>query len=106
MIGIFEPTMPLSEIALRTTIVYLAIIFVVRITPKRNAGHISPNDILTLIVIGSIATDAIAGASTSLGDLGIMIVLVIGWGYVLDRLEYRFPGLRRLLRHRQTPLIN
>lgn len=98
--------MPLWEIAVRATVVYLALVFLIRVIPKRNAGHISPNDMLTLIVIGGLATDAILGGSTSLGDILIMTGLIIAWGYALDVLEYRFPVLQRVLRDRQTPLID
>jgi uncharacterized membrane protein YcaP (DUF421 family) len=34
-----------------------------------------------------------------------MIALVLLWGYVLDFLEYRVPIFRRLMRHRQSLLI-
>ena len=105
MAKMFELTKPLWEICLRATIVYFAIILLVRFIPKRNAGHISPNDLLTLIVIGGMGTDAIMGGSTSLGDILLMIALIIAWGYAFDLLEYRFPAIQGLLRDRQTALI-
>jgi uncharacterized membrane protein YcaP (DUF421 family) len=86
-------------------VVYFALLVLIRIIPKRKAGHISPNDMLTLIVIGGMGTDAITGGSTSVGEILLMVGLVLAWGYVMDMLEYRFPSLRRPLRDRQTPLI-
>jgi len=106
MTEVFALTKPLWEIVLRATVAYLVLVVLVRVIPKRNAGHISPNDMLFLIVIGTMGTDAIMGGATSLGDILLMIGLIIGWGYVLDALEYRFPPLRRLLRDRQTALID
>ena len=101
----FELTMPLWEIAARATIVYLAIILVVRLMPKPKTGHISPNDMLTLIVIGGMATDAIMGGSTSIGDILLLIGIVLAWGYVLDLMEFRVPALSRLLREPETVLV-
>ena len=101
----FELTMPLWEIAARATIVYLAIILIVRVMPKRKTGHISPNDMLTLIVIGGMATDAIMGGSTSIGDILLLIGIVLAWGYVLDLMEFRVPALSRLLREPETVLV-
>jgi uncharacterized membrane protein YcaP (DUF421 family) len=101
----FELTMPLWEIAARATIVYLAIILVVRVMPKRKTGHISPNDMLTLIVIGGMATDAIMGGSTSIGDILLLIGIVLAWGYVLDLMEFRMPAVSRLLREPETVLV-
>ncbi len=99
-------TKPLWEIGLRATVVYIALVVLVRVVPKRNAGHISPNDLLTLIVIGGVGTDAIMGGSTSVADSLLMITIIVGWAFVLDALEYRFPAVQRLLRDRQTILID
>lgn len=106
MIEVFALTKPFWEIVLRATVAYVVLIVLVRVIPKRNAGHISPNDMLTLIVIGTMGTNAIMGGSTSVGDILLMIGLIIAWGYALDALEYRFPTLRRIFRDRQTPLID
>lgn len=106
MTEVFALTKPLWEIVVRATVAYVVLVVLIRVIPKRNAGHISPNDMLTLVVIGTMATDAILGGSTSVGDILLMIGLIIGWGYVLDALEYRFPALRRLFRDRQTLLID
>lgn len=106
MTEVFALTKPLWEIVVRATVAYVVLVVLIRVIPKRNAGHISPNDMLTLVVIGTMATDAILGGSTSVGDILLMIGLIIGWGYALDALEYRFPALRRLFRDRQTLLID
>jgi uncharacterized membrane protein YcaP (DUF421 family) len=99
-------TKPFWEIVLRGSVAYVALIILVRVIPKRNAGHISPNDMLTLIVVGSLATGAIMGDSTSVADILLMIGLVLGWAYMFDVVEYRVPFLRNLLRDRQTILID
>jgi uncharacterized membrane protein YcaP (DUF421 family) len=103
---LFALTKPLWEIAFRATLVYFALIALARVIPKRRAGHISPNDILALIVIGGMGTDAIMGGSESITDILLMIGVIVAWGYLLDKLEYRFPSLRSFLRDRQTALIN
>jgi uncharacterized membrane protein YcaP (DUF421 family) len=65
MAEVFGLSKPLWEIIVRATVVYFVLVFLVRVIPKRNAGHISPNDMLTLIVIGGMGTDAIMGGSSS-----------------------------------------
>ncbi|HLV06811.1 MAG TPA: YetF domain-containing protein [Croceibacterium sp.] len=102
---VFGLTMPLWEIALRATLVYLVLIVLLRAIPKRNAGHISPNDMLTLILVGTLGADAITGDSTSIGDMALMIGLVLGWSYLLDFAEYHVPWLRGWLRDKPAPLI-
>lgn len=105
MAEVFGLSMPLWEIGLRATIIYVVVVLAVRLVPKRNAGHISPNDLLTLIVIGGLATDAMTGGSTSIGDILLLIAIILFWGYLLDQLEYHVPALQRLLRDEETPLI-
>ena len=106
MADIFALTKPLWEIAARSSLIYLVLVILMRIIPKRNVGTISPNDMLALIVVGGLGTDAILSGSESIGDIALMIAIFLGWGYLFDVLEYRFPVFRRLLRHRSTLLID
>ncbi|WP_437332770.1 DUF421 domain-containing protein [Sorangium sp. So ce394] len=105
MEGFFGFSKPLWQIALRTTLVYLALVILIRVIPKRRTGHLSPNDMLALILIGGMAADGIMGGSTSPADVLLMIALIVAWGYVLDILEFRVPFLRRYLRDAQTVLV-
>ncbi len=98
-------TLPLWEICLRGSLAYLALVLLVRLVPKRNAGHISPNDLLTLIVVGTVASDAVVGDASSVGDIVLLVLIVLGWSWVLDELEFRVPFVRRILRDKQTALI-
>jgi uncharacterized membrane protein YcaP (DUF421 family) len=101
----FEFSMPLWEIAARTSLVFLAIILLLRIAPKRRTGSISPNDMMAVVLIGALAGDATMGGSTSIADILAMIAVIVGWGYVFDFLEYSFPTVARLLREPEAPLI-
>lgn len=101
-----EITMPLPEIVLRASLMYIALVLVLRLIPKRNTGHIAPNDMLTLILIGAMATDAIMDGTTSMADILLMTGVILAWACLLDLLEYRFPALRRLLHARQATLVD
>jgi uncharacterized membrane protein YcaP (DUF421 family) len=98
-------TRPVLDTAIRSTVAFLLLVALIRIVPKRNTGRISPNDMLILIIVGTMGADAITGGSESVGDLLLMTVMVLAWGYVLDLLEFHFPFVRRLMRHEQTLLI-
>lgn len=105
MMEVISLTTPLWEIALRATAVYLAVFLLLRLVPKRTAGKFSLADLLTLIVIGSMAKSGIVGDSTSVGDIVLMIALILIWDYVLNSLEYHIPFFRRVLRGREAALI-
>lgn len=105
IIEMFSLTQSVLDIAIRSTIGFLCLVALIRIVPKRNAGKISPNDMLILIVVGTMGADAITGGSSSAGDLLLMTVMVLLWGYILDLLEYHVPAFKKLMRHDQTLLI-
>lgn len=105
MMEVIALTTPLGEIALRATAVYLAVFLLLRLVPKRTAGKFSLADLLTLIVIGSMAKSGIVGDSSSVGDIVLMIALILIWDYVLNSLEYHIPFFRRVLRGREAALI-
>ncbi|MGD9617930.1 MAG: DUF421 domain-containing protein [Alphaproteobacteria bacterium] len=105
MDDIFTLTKPLWEIVVRATAVYFGLAILMRVIPKRRTGSISPNDIITLVVIGGMATDAIMGGSETVTDVLLMIGMIVFWSYVTDAIEFYFPSLGRFLRDRQTTLI-
>lgn len=102
---VFALNTPIWEMALRATAVYLAVFMLLRLLPKRTAGKFSLADLVTLIVIGSMAKSGIVGDSTSVGDIVLMIALVLIWDYTLNSLEYHVPFFRRILRAREAALI-
>ncbi len=106
MDGLFALEMPLLEILIRGSFVYLALVIMLRLIPKRNAGDISPNDMITLVVIATLAANAITGDTTALPDLLLMVLVIAAWDYLFNLLEYRFPRVRRITHNPPTLLIH
>lgn len=98
--------MPIWEIVGRGTLLYLALAMIFRIMPKRLAGEVSPNDMITLVIIGALAADAIMGETHALPDLMLMIAVIVLWDYVFDLAEFHFPKFRRVSVHSPTLLIH
>lgn len=101
----FTISIPPWAIVVRTSLVYLVLVFLMRVIPKRRSGSISPNDIIALVLIGALSGDAIMGGSQSISEILLMIGVLIAWSYLFDVLEYKFPGLHRMLREDETSLI-
>jgi len=106
MDSVFAFEKPLWEIVVRGTVAYLGIVVVLRVIPKRHLSNLSPNDFITMVIIGGLTTDAIGGGSSSMLDHLLMAVVVIVWSYLIDLLEFRFPGWRRLTRDTPTLVIH
>src|SRR5690606_1689760 len=106
MDSVFAFEKPVLELLLRGTLAYLAIVFVLRVIPKRHLSNLSPNDFIALVIIGGLTTDAIGGVSSSMLDYLLMAVVVIVWSYLIDLFEFRFPGWRRLTRDSPTLVVH
>jgi uncharacterized membrane protein YcaP (DUF421 family) len=102
---IFAPTMPVPEILLRATLTYLLVCVLVRLIPKRQAGQMSPQDVIGAVIVGGLAVSGIAKDLSSMPDVLLMIGTILCWNFILDWVGDRFPGLRHLLHKPPTPLI-
>lgn len=97
---------PLWEIVARGTTVYFIIALVFRLMPKRQAGTLAPNDMIALVIIGSLAADAITGEAHTLPDLLLMIAVIVLWDYLFNLAEYYFPRFRGIAQDSPTLLIH
>lgn len=96
----------LWDVIVRGTAVYLVIALVLRLMPKRHAGNLSPNDTITLVIIGSLAADAIVGEAKTLPDLLLMALVILLWDYLFNLAEYHFPRFRKMAQDTPTLLIH
>src|SRR5690554_5250455 len=96
---------PPWEIFVRGTVIYIAIAIVLRLVPKRQTGNIAPNDMIALVIIGTLAADAIVGEAKTLLDLLLMILVIIFWDYASNLAEFYFPRFRKVAQHSPTLLI-
>ncbi len=103
MVDALLPDTNLWELAVRGTAVYLLVTIVLRLIPKRHTGNVSPNDLIAIIIVGSLAADAIIGDMQSPIDILIMVLL---WDYLFNVLEYHVPWFRRIAQHTPTLLIH
>lgn len=106
MEGSYALETPLWELVLRASVVYLGMALVLRVVPKRQTGNLAPNDIIALVLLGSLAADAILGSVTSLLDITCMIVVIVLWDYLFNVIEYRWPRFHRVAQHSPTLLIH
>lgn len=97
---------PLWEIAARGSAVYLAVAAVLRLVPKRQIGSIAPNDMIALVIVGTLAADAIMGDVKALPDVLVMILVILLWDYLSNLAEYHFPRFRGIAQDSPTLLIH
>ena len=97
---------PVWEIIARGSLVYVAVAVVLRLVPKRQIGNIAPNDMIALVIVGTLAADAIMGDIKALPDIILMIVVILLWDYLSNLAEYHFPRYRGVAQDSPTLLIH
>lgn len=100
--AIFTPTVHLSEIVIRGTLIYLFLFFVLRLL-RREAGALGISDLLVVVLIADAAQNAMASDYKSITEGVVLVATVVFWDYLLDWLGFRFPMMEKLLR--PAPLL-
>ena len=101
----FALDMPLLEILIRGTVVYLALFALLRFVVKREAGSVGIADLLVIVVIADAAQNAMAGDYTSITDGILLVGTIIGWNLALDWAAYHFPAVRRVIEPQPLELV-
>ena len=91
----FIPTIHLAEIVLRGTLIYLFILFVLRVL-RREAGALSISDLLVVVLIADAAQNAMASEYKSITEGLVLISTIAFWDYFLEWLGFRVPTIYRL----------
>jgi uncharacterized membrane protein YcaP (DUF421 family) len=96
----------LLDVALRTTIVYLALLVGLRLTGKRQLGQLSVFDLVLLLVIANAVQNAMVGADTSVWGGLVAVGVLLVWHRVIDWVRRRNKKVARLLGGSPTLLIH
>jgi uncharacterized membrane protein YcaP (DUF421 family) len=96
---------PLSEKALRTVIVYLAVLVLLRLFGKRTAAQLNSFDLVVLLLVSNVVQNAIIGPDNSLlgGVIGAAILVAANDAVV--RIFRRSGRLDRALEGTQARLV-
>ncbi len=101
----FAPTQPLLETVTRGTILYLALVLLLRFALSREKGQLGTTDLLVLVLLGDASQNAMAGQYTSISDGLLLILTLVFWSYALNWLGYHYRPLERLLSPRRLLLV-
>ncbi len=103
--GMFTPDTPLLEIAVRGSVMYLTLFFLLRVLLKRESGTTGMTDLLVIVLIADAAQNGMASDYTSVADGVVLVSVIIAWAYVLDAIAYRWRPAARLIRPNSLVLV-
>ena len=100
-----EPTTPLLEIVLRVTVLYLALVGMVRVAGKREIGQLAPLDLLAMLILSETISPALTAQDDSLPAAltaaATLLLLTAGMG----RLAYHSRRVERFIEGRPVDLV-
>src|SRR2546421_11639551 len=77
----------LLDVAIRTSVVYLALLVGLRVTGKRQLGQMSTFDFVLLLIIANAVQNAMVGPDTSLAGGLVAAAVLLAWHQGIDRLR-------------------
>ena len=102
---VFSLDMPLLEILLRGTAMYLGIFVLLRLLLKREIGTVALPDLLMIVFLADAAQNGMAGEYQSVTGGMLLVAVIIFWNFTLDQLALRIPFFGRLVHPSPVLLI-
>ena len=102
---LFTPDVSVLETVVRGSVIFLGLFFLLSLVRNREAGPLSVNNILVLVLLAASTHGALSGGSHSITNGLVLILTIVGWSYALDWLGYRSRSFRRIVRAEPLPLI-
>ena len=102
----FNLTVPVWELIVRSIAVYVFLIFILRISGKRQIGQLAPFDLVLLLILSNAVQNSMSGGDNSLiGGLIIATTLVL-INYLVGFATYKSKKLEALIEGRPQILIH
>jgi uncharacterized membrane protein YcaP (DUF421 family) len=104
-VNLYDMTTPWYEILLRTFVVYMTVLVLLRAAGKRELGQMTPFDLVVILVIANAVQNAMTGGDNSLigGMLAAATLTVVN--IAVGRWGSRVPFFRRLVASEPTLLL-
>jgi uncharacterized membrane protein YcaP (DUF421 family) len=103
--SIFIRDIPLLEIIVRGTLMYISLFVLLRVILKRQTGTLAIMDLLLITLLADAAQNAMAGEYKSLPDGIVLVTTIIFWNYLFDWLSFKSSWFGRLMERPPLPLI-
>jgi uncharacterized membrane protein YcaP (DUF421 family) len=98
-------SIPIWEIVLRTLVVYVTVLGLLRLGGKRELGTMSPADLVVILIIANAVQNAMNGGDVSLIGGLVSAATLVGGNLLLGRFGRRIPILGRLVVEEPTLML-
>lgn len=92
--ALFSFSVPVFEIIVRGSMMYLFLFALFRFVVRRDIGAVGLADLLILVIVADAAQNGMSGNAHTLLDGMLLVATLIGWNMLFDWLSFRFPAFR------------
>src|SRR5437870_2224030 len=96
----------LSNIALRTAVIYAVVLVGVRLSGKREVGQMTPFDLTLLLLLSNSVQNAMTGPDTSLAGGAIAALVLLTLNFLLAEISGLNRRFRKMIQGSPTLLIH
>lgn len=93
---VFGLETPLYELVARGSALYLGVLVLFRLMPRRTGGELAAMDLIFVLLIAEAAAHAF-GDYTSIADGFIVIATLMFWNYLVNLASFRIPAIEKLV---------
>lgn len=104
-VRVFDLSIPAWEIVVRTVVVYVTVLLLLRVAGKRELGQMSVIDLVVILVIANAVQNAMNGGDNSLIGGIIAAATLVAMNVLLERIGRRIPFFSRLFIEEPTLLL-
>ena len=94
--ALFVIEVPLLELFVRGSVLYLSILFLMRFMPRRTGGELATMDLIFLLLIAEAASNAF-GEYNSVVEGLILVMVLMGWNFIVNAASCRFRFVEKLV---------
>jgi len=88
LLELFVVRMPVWEIVLRGSVVYLVLFSIFRFVIRRDVGAVGIADLLLLVLVADAAQNAMGGGYDTIGEGLLLVATLVGWNVLFDWLAF------------------
>lgn len=94
---VFLPDLSILELIVRGSSMYLALLVILRLIPRRQVGGVGVSDLLVILLFANAVQNAMVGTYSSITDGLVLLATLVCWNYLFNWLGFKFPRFQRFL---------
>lgn len=102
---LFRTAVPVWELALRSSVIYLVLLVGLRLSGKREIGQFTLIDLVLILLVANAVQPAMTGPDSSLTGGVVIVLVLLSLSWALGWLSFRNVLVRGLLQNHPTVIV-